>query len=632
MNLAELSQFHFLRPQLLWLIIPAALLCWGLARSILNTGRLQQLIDPDLLPHLLLRGGDKRPWLFSLIFALLCGMIIALAGPSWRKLPTPVYSNQDALVILLDLSPSMMASDLKPSRLTRARLKILDILKQRRDGLTALVAYAGEAYVVTPLTDDTSTIANLVPSLSPGIVPVPGSNIEMAIESARRLLKDGANGRGEILAITDGIDSAALPEVTRLVKKTGIEFSILAVGSGDGSPIPKSDGSGFVTDSSGAIIIANFNPRALQKLAAAGAGRYAKITVDDSDIARLLPRDKSPRQAQRSEREFDQWREEGPWILLLLLPFAALLFRRGALACAIPAALLLPHPSQAFEWQQLWQREDQRAAQLLQNGEAKEAAEQFKNPQWRGTANYRAGDFAAAAKDFARGGSARADYNLGNSLTHQGRYDEAIKAYDQALALQPQFADAEHNRDIARQLKDLQQSRQQQQSQDQDQSGQQQSQKQDQSQEQDQSEQPQSPEQQQSQAGEQSPSESQQPAQQPENNQAQNQQSQSDQSEQNEQGEQDQSAQQQSRADQSQGEEQQQPQNQQGREERATAGAREGELDPETQQALDQWLRQVPDDPAGLMRQKFKYESLQRRRAYRSGEWQPPENGATQRW
>ncbi|MCW8128354.1 VWA domain-containing protein [Microbulbifer halophilus] len=617
MNLfTDLHQFHFLRPALLWLLIPTALLCWALARTVINSGQLQKVIDADLLPHLLLRGGAKRPWLFGLIFALLAAAIIALAGPAWRKLPTPVYSNQDALVILLDLSPSMMATDLSPDRLTRARLKILDILRQREDGLTALVAYGGEAHIVTPLTEDTDTIANLVPSLSPSIVPVPGSNIEMAVETGIQLLKDGASGRGQLLAITDGIDETALDTVAGLVASQDFSLSILAVGSDEGSPIPRGDSGGFVTDNNGSIIIADFDAGQLGKLARDSGGQFAEISVTDGDIAALLPKGDTPEQAQLTEREFDQWREEGPWLLLLLLPVAALLFRRGALACALPFAFLLlpPTPTQAAE-NDLWLRDDQRATQLLEEGKADQAAKTFKNPQWRGTANYRAGDYPAAQKDFAQSGDARDLYNLGNSLAQQGRYSEAIEAYDEALKQQPQMADAEHNRDIARKLKELQEKQQQQ---EQQQSGQDQQQKQDQKQQQsDQGQQQQQQNQQQDQqnAGSQNDQQSQgSPRDQQSDEQPQN-------------GEQQQNAEQQRQQGQPENGEEQEQQGEQQR-----AKARESDLDPETQQALDQWLRQIPDDPAGLMREKFKYESLQRRRAYRSGEWQPPENGASQRW
>ena len=629
-----LTDFHFLRPALLLLIIPAALLCWMLARTILSNGRLQKVIDPELLPHLLLRGGEKRPWLFALIFALLTAMIIALAGPTWRKLPTPVYSNQDALVILLDLSPSMRATDLAPNRLTRARLKILDILKQRTDGLTALVAYAGEAHVVTPLTDDTATIANLVPPLSPRIMPVPGSNIEMAVETGVRLIQDGANGNGQLLAVTDGIAQEALGTIRDTLAGTSVPLSILAVGSGEGSPIPKTNGSGFITDDTGAIVITNFDRNTLEKLAHSTGGRFARISVDDSDIEHLLPENAQAKEAELTEREFDQWREEGPWLVLLILPFALLLFRRGTLAgmgptaiipaCALTSALLLT-PSgdaQASVWQDLWHTKDQQAQQLLEQGEPEQAAEVFENSQWRGTAQYRAGEFDAAAKDFAKSPSAQGLYNLGNSLTQQQRYEEAIQAYDEALQKNPLFADAEHNRDIAKKLKELQQ---QQQSQQQSQQGdnQQNEQQQDQ-QDQDQQQSQQNDDQQQQNGGQQDQQTSDANGQQqPES-----------------QNQQEQSAEQEEQKDSDQGEEEEQREANEnkpepasdGEQQQQTAGAEDSPLDPETQQALDQWLRQIPDDPSGLMREKFKYESLQRRRAYRAGEWQPPENGATQRW
>nr|WP_305121535.1 VWA domain-containing protein [Microbulbifer elongatus] len=607
------------------LILPAALLCWALARTVFASGRLQKIIDPDLLPHLLLKGGEKRPWLFTLIFTLLTCAIVALAGPTWRKLPTPVYSNQDAVVILLDLSPSMMATDLSPNRLTRARLKILDILKQRKDGLTALIAYAGEAHVVTPLTDDTATIANLVPSLSPRIMPVPGSNIEMAVQAGLRLLKDGAGGQGRLLAVTDGIAKSALGTVKSEMNSSNATLSILAVGSGEGSPIPKNTGSGFITDDSGSIIIANFDRGELQRLANSTGGQFAQITVDDRDINRVLPDDTSPQQAELTEREFDQWNEEGPWLVLLLLPFALLLFRKGTLACLLPLslpliALLATPEASAQESGSLWQTPNQQAEKLLQQGNPDAAAKVFENSQWRGTAQYRAGEYDAAAKSFAESIDPQGLYNLGNSLTQQGQFDQAIEAFDRALQQNPEFADARHNKQIAEELKKLQQ--QQQQNQQSQQSDQQQNQddKQDQQQ------------------GQQSQNQSQQNQQQGDSDQlsqeqqSQNQQQSAEEEQQQnaDQGEQDQSEQEQQQQADSQhqnqdGEASEQPTNGQPQESQS-------ELDPETQQALDQWLRQIPDDPAGLMREKFKYESLQRRRAYRAGEWQPPENGATQRW
>nr|WP_277608406.1 VWA domain-containing protein [Microbulbifer elongatus] len=606
------------------MILPAALLCWALARTVFASGRLQKIIDPDLLPHLLLKGGEKRPWLFTLIFALLTCAVAALAGPTWRKLPTPVYSNQDAVVILLDLSPSMMATDLSPNRLTRARLKILDILKQRKDGLTALIAYAGEAHVVTPLTDDTATIANLVPSLSPRIMPVPGSNIEMAVQEGLRLLKDGAGGQGRLLAVTDGIAKSALGTVKSEMNSSSATLSILAVGSGEGSPIPKNTGSGFITDDSGSIIIANFDRGELQRLANSTGGQVAQITVDDRDINRVLPDDTSPQQAELTEREFDQWNEEGPWLVLLLLPFALLLFRKGTLACLLPLslplmALLAAPDASAQESGSLWQTPNQQAEKLLQQGNPEAAAKVFENSQWRGTAQYRAGEYDAAAKSFAESIDPQGLYNLGNSLTQQGQFDQAIEAFDRALQQNPEFADARHNKQIAEELKKLQQQQQNQQSQ---QGDQQQNQDDKQDQQQDQQSQNQSQQNQQQGDSDQSPQEQQ--------SQNQQQSGEEEQQQNADQGEQDQSEQEQRQQANS------QHQNQDGEESEQPADGQpqesQSELDPETQQALDQWLRQIPDDPAGLMREKFKYESLQRRRAYRAGEWQPPENGATQRW
>src|SRR5690606_7644966 len=110
--------------------------------------------------------------------------IVALAGPVWQKIPQPVERNTEALVICWDLSPSMLAEDVKPSRPLRSRLKLIDLLQARTDGQIALIAYSAEAYTVTPLTDHRETLINLLPALSPTTLPSIGSNPEMALTAA----------------------------------------------------------------------------------------------------------------------------------------------------------------------------------------------------------------------------------------------------------------------------------------------------------------------------------------------------------------------------------------------------------------------------------------------------------------
>src|SRR5690606_11113883 len=135
--------------------------------------------------------GRLKSWPLYGLLGLWAVAITALAGPVWQKIPQPVERNTDALVICWDLSPSMLAEDVKPSRLVRSRLKLIDLLKTRRDGQVALIAYSGEAYTVTPLTDDRQTLINLLPALSPTTLPTVGSNPEMALNMAVQLLKDG---------------------------------------------------------------------------------------------------------------------------------------------------------------------------------------------------------------------------------------------------------------------------------------------------------------------------------------------------------------------------------------------------------------------------------------------------------
>jgi Ca-activated chloride channel family protein len=450
------TEFHWIRPEWLLALPLVALLALLLARRQLAPGRWQRVVDPALQPYVLsrtaARTSNSRWWLF-----LLCGVLagIALAGPSWNRLEQPVFRTEEAIVIALDLSRSMDAADLSPSRLTRARLKILELLERRKSGQTALVVYSANAFTVTPLTTDADTVASLVNSLSTDIMPSRGSFPAAAIDKGRELLQQAGVGYGKVLLIADGGASPGAERAARELRDAGYALSVLGAGTEDGAPIPRPDG-GFVTDRSGRIAIPRLETAPLEKLAAAGGGRYATMTTDESDIEALLSGPGGAAQSAADEAlATDQWRDEGPWLLLLLVPLASLAFRRGwVLSVALLCVMPLSGPAEASVWQDLWKNRNQQAREKLEDGDAAEAAALFENPTWRAVAQYRAGDYDRSAAGFRERtgespavGEADGFYNLGNALARSGELEASIDAYERALEIDPQSEDAAWNRD-----------------------------------------------------------------------------------------------------------------------------------------------------------------------------------------
>jgi len=462
------DQFHFLRPDWLWLLLPMVWLLWRLLRSDGNADAWRSLVDAHLLPRLLADGGGPRRLPRVLLgLGWLLG-VLALAGPTWARLPQPVYQAQDYRVLALDLSPSMNATDLSPSRLAHARFKLLDLLRKVRDGQTALLAYGAEPYLVAPLTSDTNTIAAQVPSLETGLLPVQGAKrTDLALDMAGDLLQQVGAPDGEVILISDGLDHpAAAGEAARRLRNRGYRVSVLGIGSAKGAPIPAAGG-GFLKDSKGNILLSNLDVGALQTLAHTGGGRYVTAGPDDRDIEALVGSDHANLRnaVEKQDAKADQWREEGPWLLLLLLPLAAFAFRRGWLA---PLALLMllgsPPQAHAFGWSDLWQRPDQQAAGLLQAGDTAKAAETFQRPDWRAAAQYQAGDYQQALETLDGVQDPDSAYNRGNTLARLGDLKQALAAYDQALEENPRDADARHNRDLVQKLLDRQQAQERQQS------------------------------------------------------------------------------------------------------------------------------------------------------------------------
>ena len=462
-----IGRFQWLRPWWLLALLPAAGLAVLLHRHHASAGDWARVIAPDLLPWLLeQRAAPQRqrlPWIALVAWSIAA---LALAGPSWRELPQPVYRSEQPLVILFDLSPSMLAQDLKPDRLTRARLKLLDLLAARHEGTTALIAYAGDAHVVTPLSDDARTLAALAPALTPDLLPAPGSAPEIALAKALELLANVGEQQGDILLITDGVSPEAATAMTaQLTAAQGVRLSILAAGTAAGAPAPL-PGGGFVRDGSGNILIASLDPAPLRNLAGRHGGRYAELSADTRDV-QMLTQTFAAQARERTlalQQNHDTRRDEGPWLALLLLPFAVLAWRRGLFAMLLLTPLLAGTPAaRALEWQDFWQRPDQRGQRALDAGDAATAQKEFRDPARRGTAAYRAGDLGTAAAEFNKRDDASAHYNRGNALARSGDYPGAIAAYDRALELDPGLADATYNRELVQRVQQQQQQQQKQQ-------------------------------------------------------------------------------------------------------------------------------------------------------------------------
>lgn len=454
-----LHELHLLRPWWLLALLPMVLMLWRLLRSGGEGDAWRDLIDAHLLPSLLTTDttpGSRLPlWLLSAGWLL---GVVALAGPTWQRLPVPVFQAEQYRVVALDLSPSMNAADLKPSRLAQARFAVLDLLRLADEGQTALLAYGAEPFVVSPLTADAATIAAQVPSLATDLLPVGGDRrTDLVLAKAGELLHQAGAPDGDVILITDGVDNpGAAAEAAGRLRADGYRVSVLGVGTDKGAPVVLADG-GFAQDAQGGIALARLDIATLRTLAKAGGGSFASTTTDSRAIERLVGSNPSraTQQASRQDVQADQWREEGPWLLLLVLPLAALAFRRGWLSPLLLLVFLVPvPPAHAFDWNDLWLRADQQASRKFAAGQAADAAAQFERPDWRAAAHYRAGDYAQAAQTLQGLPDADAAYNSGNALARSGALEQALAAFDRALAARPDDADARHNRDLVQQLID----------------------------------------------------------------------------------------------------------------------------------------------------------------------------------
>ena len=444
------SQLHFIRPEWFFGFIPLILITLVLLRVNKQGKSWTNIIDPKLLPHLLVGQSIKKSSMNSLLIFIAGTLaILSLAGPAWEKRPQPVFKDKSALVIALDLSSSMDAADIKPSRLTRARHKITDILKQRKLGQTALLVYAGSAFVVTPLTDDTATITSLLESLTTDIMPAQGTRTDKALSLASSLLQNADVRQGDILLVTDSIEKKAKDAFAKVSKQHRI--SILAVATTQGGPIPLSSG-GFLKDRSGNIIVPKLDATNFRDFSNIGNGRLSTLSADDTDIKSISSlfnqtHINKSKNTSATKLKTDSWYEQGAWLLLLLLPIAALAFRRGVLFLFVFFILQQPQYVEASTfWDTLWKNADQRASEKLEQNAPAEAAKLFNNKEWKAASYYKNKQYQETIESLKDIDTADAHYNAGNAHAKLGQADKAIEEFNKSIKLNPKHEDAIYNK------------------------------------------------------------------------------------------------------------------------------------------------------------------------------------------
>lgn len=423
----HLAPLVFLRPHWLWALLALPLLgaWWWRGRRQRNVW--QGTVDAHLLPHLLETAPSRRSQLA--IGAAALGYVLAIAalsGPSWSQSEQALWQGSTPMVVALDLSSRSLAGDLPPTRLAQAKAKLAALLRSRAGGgQVALVVYADDAYTVSPLTDDPANVSVFLDSLAPDIMPGDGQRSDRAIAWSARLLRQGGYTRGRIVLITDRGDGAADRAAAKAAGQ-GYTVSVLGLGSAAGAAFQRPDGR---------IVKVRLDTQSLRELARAGGGRYAALSADDSDLRELQIGAAGSGAARASagpgEKRLAR-ADDGYWLLPPLLLLALFAFRRrsGAGALAVLLCLGLPLATAPAQAQSLWQRADQTAHERIVEGNQA----------------YRAGRFEQAAELYKRSQGADAQYNLGNALARQGRYPEAIAAYDRALQAQPGMADAIANK------------------------------------------------------------------------------------------------------------------------------------------------------------------------------------------
>lgn len=467
---------HFLRPLWLWALLPAGLLVWVVGWRDNVRRRWRGAIAPHLLDALVVerkRGWRIRPVHLTAISIALGAL--ALAGPTWEQERPPFVEDKAPLAVAIDLSRTMDAIDVSPTRLERAKLKVKALLAHRAGGRTAIWVYAGSTHLVLPPTDDASLIQTFVDALETRIMPThnqdTGKDTAQALKAIdASLAKEDVPGT--MLFLTDGVEPTAFAAFEAQVASGRSQPVVLAIGTERGGPV-RAGANGFAEDASGQRLFSRLDMAALRRLKDEAGVPVATLTSDSDDDVAWVQRRVQSHLAQKQSEERTRWKEAGWWLTIPIAVLGALWFRKGwtvrwisslVMGLALAAGMTwvpktaaaqpfaAPEPARSWHFIDLWLTHDQQGRRAFEHGDYAQAAQLFDDPMWRGVALYRMGRYADAEQAFAMVQGAQSDFNQGNALAQQGRFKAAVARYRQALKARPDWPEARANLALVQKL------------------------------------------------------------------------------------------------------------------------------------------------------------------------------------
>lgn len=434
------ESFHFLRPAFLWAFIPVGLVAILVLLVHREDNKWKRVIAPALRPFMFTR--ERRAgFLFPLLaYLLITGIgILALSGPAWTREEVPGTRNEAVLVIALDVSPSMLAEDIQPNRLERAKFKIRDLLDANPGSRVSLHAWSGTAHTVVPLCSDYRIIRHHLDALSPAIMPRQGSNLEMMLDLADSVLSP-LKAPSTLLLVSDELTSEAVPLLTAFADRHHHRVEVLCLATVQGAPVPKNRAKQPLTDRNGNVVVSRLDTGVLFELETHERIHVNTLTLDNSDmelIAKSIRRNLVYQEDE--EKSEQQWRDMGYILVLLLVLLVPFWFRRGWMIryAIIPLATGLASCSGISGWEDLWYTRDYQGQRLYEAGSFEEAGYTYESAFHQGVAFYRSGNFDAAAQAFAADSSTESLYNLGLSYSRLGDYDRALEVLQMASDQDP---------------------------------------------------------------------------------------------------------------------------------------------------------------------------------------------------